>query len=75
MLDFLGGFNKVAVVDLPDDARAAAVMPVQDYSPGSMIEKETGQRQMSSARSPGVLREGREFAPKYKRSWKNARQP
>lgn len=72
---FANGFSKVAVVDLPEEARYLAIVPMQDYVKGSNLDKETGQRKQVNARTPGVLNEEREFNPKLRHNWKNTRQP
>lgn len=74
-MTFLRGFSKIAVVDLPDEARYLATVPAQDYVKGSTLDKETGQARQVNARTKDVLNEDREMSPKYKRSWKNSRLP
>ena len=63
---FAVGFSKVAIVDLPDQAREGAIVPIQDYVPGSNLNKETGQRKQVNARTQNVRNEDREFTPAIK---------
>lgn len=74
-MSFVDALRKIAVVDLPEEARYMATVPMQDYVKGSNLEKETGQAKQVNIRSRGVLNEDREMSPKYKRSWKNSRLP
>lgn len=73
---FVEGFRKIAVVDLPEEARYGALVPMQDYVPGrGFASKETGQRKQVNARTEGVQNEDREMNPKLKSKWKNSRLP
>lgn len=73
---FVTGFEKVAVVDLPEESRYLSLAPMQDYVPGRNFEsKETGQRRQVSTRTPGILNEDRELKPSLRHNWKNSRQP
>lgn len=72
---FVRGFSKVAVVDLPEEARYLATVPMQDYVKGSNLDKETGQKKQVNARTEGVLNEGREMKPSLRHNWRNSRVP
>lgn len=72
---FTAGFSKIAVVDLPDEARYLATVPMQDYVKGSTLDKETAQPKKVNLRTRGVANEDREANPKLYHNWKNARQP
>ena len=72
---FVIGFAKTAVIDLPDEARYGALVPMQDYVPGRNMDKETGQRRKVNTRTEGVRNEDREFSPAIKHEVENARVP
>jgi hypothetical protein len=58
---FVTGFAKTAIIDLPEQARYSAIVPMQDYVKGSNLDKETGQRRKVNARTQNVRGEDREF--------------
>ena len=70
---FVAGFHKTAVVDLADDARYLAIVPMQDYSKGSNLNKETGQRRQVNARTQNVRNEDREFTPAIRHNARTSR--
>lgn len=75
---FIKGFEKKAVVDLPDQARYGAIVPMQDYVPGrvgNQLEAETGQRRKGNLRTQNVRGEDREFTQAIKHDAVNARRP
>lgn len=63
---FVEGFSKVAIVDLPDQAREGAIVPMQDYVPGSNLDKSTGQRRQGNLRTQNVRNEDKEFTQAIK---------
>jgi hypothetical protein len=73
--NFVAGFCKIAVTDLPEEARYLAIVPMQDYVKGSNLDKETGQKRQVNSRTKGVTNEDREMNPELKHDWKNVRQP
>jgi hypothetical protein len=72
---FVLGFEKMAVMDLSEDARYLALVPMQDYVKGSNLNKETGQARKGNLRTQNVRNEDREFSPAIYHKAKNARQP
>jgi hypothetical protein len=75
---FVEGFKKVAIIDLPDEARYGAIVPMQDYVPGRIgkqLDTETGQRRKTNFRTDNVRNEDREFNQAIKHDVANARRP
>ena len=72
---FVVGFEKVAVLDLSEEARYGALVPMQDYVPGQNLDKGTGQRRKGNLRTENVRNEDREFSPAIKHDVENARVP
>ena len=74
---FVDGFFKTAVMDLSEEARYNAIVPMQDYVKGSRLyeNRETGQARKGNYRTQNVRNEDREFTPAILHKWKNARQP
>jgi len=75
---FVTGFDKVAVVDLSEEARYKAIAPMQDYVPGrvgNQLDTDTGQRRKANMRTQNVRGEDREFTQALKHDVVNARRP
>jgi hypothetical protein len=72
---FVDSFRKIAVVDLPEESRYLATVPMQDYVKGQNLDKETGQRKKVNTRTENVQNENRELKPELRHLWKNSREP
>jgi len=72
---FVLGFAKTAVMDLSEDARYLATVPMQDYVKGSNLDKETGQARKGNFRTQNVRNEDREFTSAIRHKVRNARPP
>jgi hypothetical protein len=75
---FVSGFLKTAVMDLPDEARYGAIVPMQDYVPGRVGQKldtSDGRRRQVNTRTQNVRNEDREFTQAIRHEVDNARRP
>jgi hypothetical protein len=75
---FVAGFEKVAIVDLPDEARYGAIVPMDDYVPGRVgqkLDSTDGRRRKGNLRTDNVRNEDREFTQAIKHDVDNARRP
>jgi len=75
---FVAGFSKTAIVDLPDEARYGAIVPMDDYVPGRVgqkLDSDYGLRRKGNFRTQNVRGENREFTQAIKHDAENARRP
>jgi len=74
-MSWLKGFLKVAVIDLPDEAKNISLATFQDRVQGSQLQKDTGQARGRATRTFNVQNEDKQFKKSLRHDWSSSRAP